>query len=738
MFGRRRVRGKRPGQQVVDNDSAHAKVLQAAPIVEVPQPGEAYPGRRRIRGKRSEQQLSNKDGGMPPDRQETITSEVPKEFDVYPGVPTSEQLEVAVKELLNDVDANKMSLKKFRRKLATHLGLAKKDLDSRCDEVSGLVQKVLMDMSAPPTPEELIVSVLHEVGEEVQGFQSRVFLATLSQLLPETVSDKAGLKDLRQVSREGVAAAFRDAFDNPVVLAAGGRPRSREGHSVKLLVVFKEEHANGEPHFHVAVRLASNRSFLPVKLALRQRHGLAAHFSCSHTQMWSAVRYGHIPSMKKTVVDKDPFQWTADGVKVDLHDLAQRPFNAACWKRRREEKEAESQLAGAPKQMRFTKLDLTAIVLAKGLTTKSDVLEYAQEHGSESMQHFVCNRQKLLPDYVEEALEWGAAREQAARDRVKDWDLVCQKSECVCPHGDSCTYRSAAASIFEKNAIGMNKEKLALALRAIILTGPSKTARVPFLVGQSNTGKTTLVLPFDLVFGKRHVFHKPALGSKFALRNLMKEKRFLLWDDYRPVEYAQETVEVPTFLSLFTGQLFEVQVSQAFNDGNPDFQWLHGCVLTAKLKDLWKPWGVVSEEDISHMQNRVEMFHCSAKVEQLKDVTPCAECMCRWILGACQHFDASSVLLPVANLSAASSANAPQQSRQVVPADDLPGMDQVATLAKLNIAVVATLTSELKTLGVVHAEEVTVEDWQSLQAWAGLKPFEQRRLLAAVRQLLRG
>ena len=64
---------------------------------------------------------------------------------------------------------------------------------------------------------------------------------------------------------------------------------------------------------------------------------------------------------------------------------------------------------------------------------------------------------------------------------------------------------------------------------------------------------------------------------------MVKGKRFLLWDDYSPVEYGQKTVPVSTFLSLFQGQPFEVQLSQAFNDGNVDFQWRRGCVLTAKM-----------------------------------------------------------------------------------------------------------------------------------------------------------
>jgi hypothetical protein len=60
------------------------------------------------------------------------------------------------------------------------------------------------------------------------------------------------------------------------------------------------------------------------------------------------------------------------------------------------------------------------------------------------------------------------------------------------------------------------------------------------LVGLSNTGKSTLLYPFDDLFGPKNIFHKPALGSTFALRNIVQKKRFIFWDDYRPVEFAQD------------------------------------------------------------------------------------------------------------------------------------------------------------------------------------------------------
>eukprot|EP00973_Karenia_brevis_P061824 8597408-Karenia_brevis.AAC.1 len=91
------------------------------------------------------------------------------------------------------------------------------------------------------------------------------------------------------------------------------------------------------------------------------------------------------------------------------------------------------------------------------------------------------------------------------------------------------------------------------------------------------------------MYTPKRVLHKPALGSSFALRNIEK-KRFIFWDDYRPVDYAAEkTIPVSLFLSLFIGQHTEIQASQSFNDGNKDIRWQRGVVFTAKQNGLWDP-----------------------------------------------------------------------------------------------------------------------------------------------------
>ena len=125
---------------------------------------------------------------------------------------------------------------------------------------------------------------------------------------------------------------------------------------------------------------------------------------------------------------------------------------------------------------------------------------------------------------------------------------------------------------------------LAADLRAVILAGPSKTRRVPFIVGATNSGKSTLVYPFDDLFGKAHVFHLPALGAPCPLRNIVKAKRFVFWDEFDPVEYAvQGTLSVMNYKKFFKGDTFEIQVPLNVHDGHLDVEWKRGMCSSALL-----------------------------------------------------------------------------------------------------------------------------------------------------------
>ena len=123
------------------------------------------------------------------------------------------------------------------------------------------------------------------------------------------------------------------------------------------------------------------------------------------------------------------------------------------------------------------------------------------------------------------------------------------------------------------------------------------------------------------------------------MSKLPQNKRFIYFDEYRPVEYAalprdNPTVSPTTFLALFQGQPFDVQVSQSFNNGHPEMTWHRGAAMTAKEEGLWDPIGIVTREEIRHMKSRVLQFTASHIIDECDFVTPpmCKESWARWVV----------------------------------------------------------------------------------------------------------
>ena len=270
--------------------------------------------------------------------------------------------------------------------------------------------------------------------------------------------------------------------------------------------------------------------------------------------------------------------WLARGEVLEIDDESQEPYQAKAWVGRRHKQEKEALATG--KKMKFTKLDFTSFVLAKKLESRAQVLRFVQEHGTVAMQSFVNNNQKRLNDYLEDAFEWDAAKKVAEEEDVTDWALLCRAAEGECSHGDTCRYCKVSEEILDKNDCNFRREHLAVAIRKIIVCGPCKEAPVPFLVGTTNTGKSTLVDSFDSLFGWKQVFHLPASTDKtYALRNWLKNKRFVYFDEFPPVEYAhKQIITVTTFKKAFGGKYFEIQAPQNWHDGNMDFKWNRGVV----------------------------------------------------------------------------------------------------------------------------------------------------------------
>jgi hypothetical protein len=639
-------------------------------------------------------------------------------------------LRKAVHEALVGKDLNLISLRELREKVAISLGFQADDLEPRKREFRNLVQAIVQRMLSGKSP---LATLLDEPEEDRL---QRVYLITMSHALRATLPGGRSYKDLKTLTRKDVALAVVQAFNAPLPTGSvGGRPRQNPDEpNVLLAVVYKELHKDGDAHFHVAVKLRANMRFKSAKRALQERDCLPSHFSCSHRLLWSSIRYGYIATPAKPDVDEEPWVWTPDWAgpaseaqSVDLFELSQEPFRADSWRKRREQHDKDALKKSA--KTTFNKLDLTAVIISKHLYTKDSLLTYAQDYGTKAMQLFVHKNQRKLQAEIEDAKEWDSARDNAQFEAIDDWTLVYDSARQACPHGvGPCTYREAAKKIFQANASTLCQKQLAAAIRDILVNGPKKTFPVPFLVGPSNSGKSTLLYPFDDLFHPRRVLHKPALGSTFGLRNIVGgTKRLIFWDDFRPVEYAQEkTVPVSLFLTLFIGQWSEVQVSQSFNDGNKDVQWNRGALFTGKQEGLWEPTKTITAEEIQHMRNRVREFVFTVVLDKnaMKDVVSCPVCMARWIVAGAAAFDASRGLQPILQIRAS-----------IVSKLDLARVSAIVGLVELLDALslpdgaAGALVEDLEELGAINVTEPNRAEWTGLSVWAVLKPLQRRRLL---------
>ena len=486
-------------------------------------------------------------------------------------------------------------------------------------------------------------------GESNKESNNQVYLVTAAKLVNENdqielVGENAPppLKDPASISKLEFRTALQDSIANPIYdRRRGGRPPTRKLEVDVYVGVMEGE--TGQQHHHVALRLFdAKHRFLPFKVAMRWRHGIATHWSTSHTQLWSTLRYVQCTTAHKPVVDRRPEVWTRDGRKLNLYEESQEPFMASAWNKLRENRISEP-FAKKPHKDGFNKMDLSAIVLQHRLLTPNAVLGYVMEKGSKASQLWVHNKQGKLKEFIQQALEMEGAKPAAALENETEWALVERLSRGTCACGDDgCFWWSLALEFFNNNK-KIDRQRLAASLRKIMTIGPCKEARVPTIIGQPNCAKSTVLDPIRSVFGKAAVLGKPKLGAaNGALSRMAKGNiRFVYFDDYRPVDYAalpkdNPTVPVTDFLAMFCGQPFNIQVSQSFNDGHPDMEYHKGAAMTAKEEGLWDPIGSVTREEIRHMQARVEIFKATHVVgtnpEDFDHSPQCASSWCRWIV----------------------------------------------------------------------------------------------------------
>ena len=176
------------------------------------------------------------------------------------------------------------------------------------DDSGPTAKRVRLCSKTPPA----FVSIFGELGCEDKAARQQVYLVTVARVLPGTRAS-SDYKDVAKLARAQLLSMVRDAFDDPVAGASGGRPRASTDSPIDLVIVARELHADGSAHFHVAVKLFTYRRFPAAKFTLASRHKVPTHWSCTHRHLFSAARCNCTPSAKRPIIDAEPAVWTHDG-----------------------------------------------------------------------------------------------------------------------------------------------------------------------------------------------------------------------------------------------------------------------------------------------------------------------------------------------------------------------------------------------------------------------------------------
>ena len=314
-----------------------------------------------------------------------------------PSAASPEELRAGLLAVLPAKDANKDTPKTVRRHLERYLGLSECSLDARADEITEMVKSLVQIPAQPHQDGE-------DLGEETKDASKSVYLVTFPHPKQEKNKNGITLKAPSSYTRKQIAQALLRCVELTQGL-----------HLTPLLLlkicIFREKHSNDDLHDHGSLLGSKCFRFNPMKQALLREYGLASHWSCTHTNYASAVAYGYLPSLKKSLLELDasPYLWPErDAPELKAHpplaEASRMPVTAAALEERREKQRQKKAEAGK-KENKFKDIDLWPIVVAQNILAEAGAAErlmaYAKRCGGVSMVEYVFRNWDRLDSLVE-------------------------------------------------------------------------------------------------------------------------------------------------------------------------------------------------------------------------------------------------------------------------------------------------------------------------------------------------
>ena len=487
-----------------------------------------------------------------------------------------------------------------------------------------------------------------ELAQEDVGKRKTVYLVTLPHPR-HAMETSEGVRAPDELSHADVEKMFLDIFADPVHVDLAASQRNATSLRLEKMVIYKEKHAPdadgvAHVHYHVALQGSHSFRFMAYKRALRTRHGVISHWSCSHEGYWSAVRYGYFPIHGKKAqedLDKDARCWARSGAHPPLFQASQPGNTAAALQQRREHIVKAASADGAP-EPRAGELDLYAVIVREGFRNTPDdpwackkLVEFLRTSATPGLFQYAFKIRSKLSALIDDVWAWETVSDDLAllgQSRLERL-VAAGKGPCTC----AGWWRHCAEWALQANCI--NATELCGDVWRSIAQGRCESLPVVVLMGKhGGEGKSFVLAPLRSIYGQEYVQASPEIGS-FPLLDL-ELKRLVLLDEW---DFADHVVPLSTQLLWYEGKAFPIKRPQNNNIGHLLYKGTAPIFITCKEKVLgpmivWAQQAAARGEasHLTMLLRRLKVYGFSVKLP-LPEGTQISEC------GACfsqmiQHY----------------------------------------------------------------------------------------------------
>ena len=411
-----------------------------------------------------------------------------------------------------------------------------------------------------------------------------------------------------------------------------------------------ERHLNSGIHYHMAVKLDKNQRWLSSKRFLLERCGISVHFSAIHANYFSAWQYvtkededyiqssGH-PDLSNSNPPRTNRASFANslaanskqpkrGLNDDMGDEDDEFEHGKIDEIEAPTNSKSNKAKGKAKRKRMTSYELSEIILAKNIKSRTELLALAREQKQEGkidLAEFIVNRgAKVVAEVLETTWEMENSKQQLDRQTKTRIELINEAKEGQCVEGCYGQWLTCAKEVLECN--GIDAQYYGRSIQDLLEKGRGKYRNI-MNIGVANCGKTFLLNPLNVIF---NTFSNPACTS-FAWVGAEKAECIFL-NDFR---WSPCIIPWHDLLLLLEGQLVHLPAPKSHYAKDIVFDKDTPIFATGKNEIIFVKSGAVDDKETEMMAVRWKIFRFHAQIpqQQQKEIPPCPKCFAILVLG---------------------------------------------------------------------------------------------------------